>query len=69
MKPNLVLALFILIMEGNILLMSLKAILTNMGSSIKSLFHTILSRKNEQATLEYGTFNAILQKCEVDVLG
>jgi hypothetical protein len=42
MKLNLVLALFILIMEGNTLQMSLKATFPNMGSSIKPLFHTIL---------------------------
>jgi hypothetical protein len=43
MKLSLVLALFVLIMEENINLMNLKTIFTNMGSSIKTPFHTILN--------------------------
>jgi hypothetical protein len=43
MKHNLVLVLFILIMEGNIFVMNLKAIFVNMESNIKPLFHTILN--------------------------
>jgi hypothetical protein len=42
MKHNLVLALSVLIMKGNILLMSLKSNFANMGSNIKPLIHTIL---------------------------
>jgi hypothetical protein len=36
--------------------------------SIQSLVEWC-SRKNEQHTLEHGTYNAIFQECEVDVLG
>jgi hypothetical protein len=43
-EAHLVLTLFVLIMEGNIPLMSLKYISGNMESNIKPLFHTILSR-------------------------
>jgi hypothetical protein len=42
MKLNIVLSLFILIMENNIHLMNLKATFANMRSSIKPQFHTIL---------------------------
>jgi hypothetical protein len=44
MKLSLVLALFSLIMEENIHLMNLKATFSNMGSNIKSNFHTVPSR-------------------------
>jgi hypothetical protein len=42
MNLNLILPLFVVIMEGNALQMSLKSIYANMGSSIKPLFHTII---------------------------
>ena len=41
MKHNITLALFIVMMEKNILLMNLKIILINMGLCIKPLFHII----------------------------
>jgi hypothetical protein len=44
MKLGLILALFALIMEKNIHLVNLKATFTNMGSSIKPQFNTIVNR-------------------------
>jgi len=44
MKPNIIFDLFILIMEENIHKLNLKSTSSNMGSSIKLMFHTILNR-------------------------